>query len=73
LVQFSERISSRNGKNIKTLVAETERNVEFNFHMDDCKPHSCEICQLECSDRLHPFKKKVDWILKPFLSTPNII
>ena len=46
---------------IKTLVAETERNVEFNFHMDDCKPHSCEICQLECSERLHPFKKKIEW------------
>lgn len=46
---------------IKTLVAETERNVEFNFHMDDCKPHSCEICQLECTYRLHEFKKKVDW------------
>ena len=46
---------------IKTLVAETERHVEFNFHMDDCKPHSCEICQLECSERLHPFKKKIDW------------
>lgn len=48
-------------KIIKTLVAETERNVEFNFHMDDCKPHSCEICQLECSERLHPFKKKIEW------------
>ena len=46
---------------IKTLASETERHVEFNFHMDDCKPHSCEICQLECSERLHPFKKKVDW------------
>lgn len=46
---------------IKTLVAETERNVEFNFHMDDCKPHSCKICQLECSERLHPFKKKIEW------------
>ena len=28
---------------IKTLASETERHVEFNFHMDDCKPHSCEI------------------------------
>ena len=46
---------------IKTLASETERHVEFNFHMDDCKPHSCEICQLECSERLHPFKKKIDW------------
>ena len=46
---------------IKTLVAETERNVEFNFHMDDCKPHSCEICELECVHRLHSFKKKIEW------------
>ncbi len=46
---------------IKTLVAETERNVEFNFHMDDCKPHSCEICQLECLHRQHSFKKKIEW------------
>ena len=46
---------------IKTLVAETERNVEFNFHMDDCKPHSCEICELECVHRQHSFKKKIEW------------
>ena len=46
---------------IKTLVAETERNVEFNFHMDDCKPHSCEICELECLHRQHSFKKKIEW------------
>ena len=46
---------------IKTLVAETERNVEFNFHMDDCKPHSCEICELECLHRLYSFKKKIEW------------
>ena len=46
---------------IKTLVAETERNVEFNFHMDDCKPYSCEICELECVHRQHSFKKKIEW------------
>ena len=46
---------------IKTLVAETERNVEFNFHMDDCKPHSCEICELDCLHRQHSFKKKIEW------------
>ena len=46
---------------IKTLVAETERNVEFNFHMDDCKPHSCEICELECVHRQNSFKKKIEW------------
>jgi cation diffusion facilitator family transporter len=46
---------------IKTLIAETERHVEFNFHMDDCKPHSCEICELECLHRQHSFKKKIEW------------
>ena len=46
---------------IKTLIAETERHVEFNFHMDDCKPHSCEICELECLHRQHSFKKKIKW------------
>ena len=48
-------------KIVKLIAKNTDRNVEFNFHMDDCKPHSCEICQLECSERLHPFKKKIDW------------
>ena len=46
---------------IKTLASETERHVEFNFHMDDCKPHSCEICQLECAHRIHAFKRKIEW------------
>ena len=27
-------------KNSKTNCQNTDRNVEFNFHMDDCKPHS---------------------------------
>jgi len=47
---------------IKSVAAATDRNVEFNFHMDDCRPISCEICQLfECKVRQKPFVKKVEW------------
>lgn len=47
---------------IKLIVANTDRKIEFNFHMDDCKPFSCEICQLsECEVRQKPFSKKIDW------------
>lgn len=46
---------------IKTLAKNTERTVEFNFHMDDCKPISCPICAIDCPHRQHPFVKKVEW------------
>ena len=40
----------------------TDRSVEFNFHLDDCKPFSCEICQLfDCPVREQPFLKKIEW------------
>jgi cation diffusion facilitator family transporter len=55
---------------IKTLAAETERHVEYNFHMDDCKNYSCSLCELECSHRLHPFLKKVEWTTET-LSQPS--
>lgn len=49
-------------KVIILLVGHTERQVEFNFHMDDCKPISCEICQVkDCPVREKPFQKKVVW------------
>ncbi|MDY3350491.1 cation diffusion facilitator family transporter [Riemerella anatipestifer] len=48
-------------KAIKLLLAHTERTVEFNFHMDDCKPFSCEICQLDCPFRSAPFQKQIHW------------
>lgn len=39
-----------------------EREVEFNFHLDDCKPFSCEICQLfECQVRQRPFRERIEW------------
>ncbi|MBQ0152325.1 MAG: cation transporter, partial [Chryseobacterium sp.] len=31
---------------IVLLASNTKRTVEFNFHMDDCKPISCEVCQI---------------------------
>ncbi len=47
---------------IVKIAKNTERNIEFNFHLDDCKPFSCEICQLaDCPARTLPFVKKVDW------------
>lgn len=47
---------------IVKIAKNTERNIEFNFHLDDCKPFSCEICQLaDCPVRTLPFVKKVDW------------
>jgi len=47
---------------IKLIAENTDRKVEFNFHMDDCKPTSCAICQIEnCPVRQHIFTKKVDW------------
>ena len=47
---------------ILTIVEDTDRNIEFNLHLDDCKTFSCEICQLEnCPVRAHDFVKKIDW------------
>lgn len=47
---------------IKVIAENSSRKIEFNFHMDDCKPFSCEICELwECPVRQNPFVKKVEW------------
>ncbi len=46
----------------KLIGKNSERTIEFNFHLDDCKPFSCEICELwECKVRQHSFKKKIEW------------
>lgn len=43
----------------------TDRTIEFNFHLDDCKPASCEICQIfDCPVRERPFVKKIEWNYK---------
>lgn len=47
---------------IKLIAENTDRSVEFNFHMDDCKPISCAICQVvNCPVRQYEFLKKVEW------------
>lgn len=49
-------------KVIKLIAKNTDRKIEFNFHMDDCKPVSCEICQLfECPVRERKYAGKVNW------------
>ena len=46
----------------KLISENSSRAIEFNFHLDDCKPFSCEICQLsECQVRQRPFVKKIVW------------
>lgn len=56
---------------LKLIGSNTDRSIEFNFHMDDCKPFSCEICQLqECPVRQFPFKEKVEWNQKT-ISQPD--
>ena len=47
---------------IKTIANNAQRSIEFNFHMDDCKPHSCPICQIQdCPVRQAKMEKKVTW------------
>ncbi len=49
-------------KMIVLLAKNISRSVEFNFHMDDCKPISCAICQIsDCPVREKDFVKKVVW------------
>lgn len=49
-------------KMIILLAQNTKRSVEFNFHMDDCKPISCSICQIaDCPVRERNFVKRVTW------------
>ncbi|WP_294284572.1 cation diffusion facilitator family transporter [uncultured Chryseobacterium sp.] len=49
-------------KMIVLLAKNTSRSVEFNFHMDDCKPISCPVCRIaECPVREKDFVKRVTW------------
>ncbi|WP_336732932.1 cation diffusion facilitator family transporter, partial [Chryseobacterium sp. VD8] len=46
-------------KMIILLAKNTKRSVEFNFHMDDCKPISCPVCQIsDCPVREKEFVKR---------------
>lgn len=60
---FELRKAHEEMENVYKLIGEnTERNIEFNFHLDDCKSFSCEICQLsDCPVRQKPFLKKIEW------------
>ncbi len=49
-------------KMIILLAKNIKRSVEFNFHMDDCKPISCGVCQIkDCPVREKEFVKRVKW------------
>lgn len=44
------------------IAKKSERKIEFNFHMDDCKPISCDICEIiDCPVRQHSFKQRIVW------------
>lgn len=60
---FELRTAHEEMEDVYQLISSnTDREVEFNFHLDDCKPFSCEICELwECSVRQNAFKKKIEW------------
>jgi len=44
------------------IVANTDRTIDFNLHMDDCKPISCKICQMKnCPVRQFATTEKIEW------------
>lgn len=46
----------------KIIAKNSDRTIESNFHLDDCKPFSCKICELsDCPVRQHDFLGKVNW------------
>ena len=60
---FELRKAHQEMEEVYKLIGEnTNRTIEFNFHLDDCKTYSCEICQLsDCPVREKPFVKKIEW------------
>ena len=52
------------GKLMQLLAEKTNRSIEFNFHMADCKAYSCKICEVNCESRKAPFQRKVKWNVK---------
>lgn len=48
-------------KVIKLLAEKMDRPMDFNFHMDDCKPFSCQICSIDCPFRSEKFVEKIHW------------
>ena len=49
---------------MQVLAEKTNRSIEINFHMDDCKAYSCKICEVSCESRKAPFQRKVKWNVK---------
>lgn len=44
------------------IAKNTDRKIEFNIHMDDCKEFSCAICEVpDCPVRQHAFRKRIIW------------
>ncbi|SFI35927.1 cation diffusion facilitator family transporter [Halpernia frigidisoli] len=60
---FELRDAHNEMEELVVLIAKnSDRKIEFNFHMDDCKEFSCKICQIEnCPVRQHAFEKLVIW------------
>ena len=60
-------------ENMYKLIGEnTDRTIEFNFHLDDCKPLSCQICQISnCPVRQQNKVKKIDWNSKNISQVPK--
>lgn len=60
---YSLRDAHKEMENVILLLAKnTDRTVEFNFHMDDCRPISCPVCQImDCPVREQAFVKRVEW------------
>ena len=60
---FELREAHQQMEDMYKLIGEnTDRTIEFNFHLDDCKPLSCQICQISnCPVRQNDFVKKIDW------------
>lgn len=56
---------------IKMIAENARRPIEFNIHMDDCKPFSCEICSLaDCPVRQHTQLHSIQWTVKT-ISQPD--
>jgi cation diffusion facilitator family transporter len=45
----------------KVLKQQHQRHIDINLHVDDCKPDSCAICQLNCPERLQAFQQNFTW------------
>ena len=62
---YSLKEAHQEMENVIHLLAEkVDRTIEFNFHLDYCKPFSCEICAIDCPFRQNPFVQTIQWDVK---------